>query len=751
MDSITSVPHHFPAHLPYGASRLQPSAKRSQKLTFAGKNEEEDLNPDDLEQIKLYVANSPLRMITLSVASKTTNPAVMRYLAQEFKRQFRNVDYPALPLVQVNLLQIAISKGNSNMVQTLLEEGADPRTCDKAGNDAFDWLEKKVNPKVPKKDRQAIEKMLNSRLQEVVQKPRVSGQTPASQWSLFPLWGKLFNSQAETPSPEQSFPHKPTVSEPMKQPPSSEPLPETSAQPSKSNKTANQPEIEQPDPEMVSTLQAREAELNQKLATMKDNYQKTQTLLKEARQKITEQETCLEASLAKNKKLSEQLAQTNQSKTALEFRLKQEVNRLDVERKNLQKRFASLEEKKSSGERLIKRKANELQAESERLRQEIQERDKQIQTLNSRLTVEALAQDKAKQDADVQLSVELEKQREAFRQTSERQLNRLRMTLKAEQQKALQAERKQLASLRNQLAKTSYDRETEKGRHQSSIALLESKRATEAAELLLKIQDLNQTLTQQSEESLAALESRLAPLQQTIQEIEEKNRILTSELANKNEQAEAQSSRHKTWAAKLLVANQQLMSQLSDEESKAEQHQQERDALWEQLNQSHQVNEDLASRFNAQGWHLNSLWQAWMGSGQALQNQSIQMMEQSRKFAEQTERLDEQHEQLRRQAQTIQQTQARKSVLAKAFQSLMEFSAWKSGVSQRKDSVSAFVMDEVLKTIEEADSLEEARQALRETARFREEQMQALSIRQQFERPAKPLGPQKLTRSKSFG
>jgi ankyrin repeat protein len=112
---------------------------------------------------------------------KTNNPEVVKLIATAVKETYKDIDYPVLTSTEATtILHSLVSSGQVDLVETLLEMGANPKKTDNRGRDAFYWA-KRLKSGISPQDSLALRNRMQTALSEDYSKPVVQQQSAPSQ------------------------------------------------------------------------------------------------------------------------------------------------------------------------------------------------------------------------------------------------------------------------------------------------------------------------------------------------------------------------------------------------------------------------------------------------------------------------------------------------------------------------------------------------------------------------------------------
>ncbi|WP_373531596.1 hypothetical protein [Vampirovibrio sp.] len=395
------------------AYQLSQQAKEPQSSV---QHSSEELDPDDLAQVKFYVRNVPIKLLAMDVSRKTGNPEVMRYLGQVFRQNYKNIDVPVFPSSGLTLLHVALNQDNPSLVQSLLDEGADPRVEDKNGQNAFERLAKR---NIPNRDRKVLEKKLTD---QVLRLSQPSPKT-TTLMSWLPNWFKaspmptlhelakpdpaLRNRQAE-PAFSESLPAAQKTA-PAKNPEQTHSNPPASPEPSTPEPPPIPPKTEIKVKVKKEEAKEQEAQAQQLLAVASQQLETLQGRLEGAQRTLSGQQAQRNETEQKNHRLKEQLTQANQAHQNTQAQAKLERHQAQLEKNRLEKKIAALEKQQGSTHRTLTAQLKQLKKQAEQHKSTLEQRTQELRTLKQRLKAEASHQEESQQALQAQIS-ELEKQ-----------------------------------------------------------------------------------------------------------------------------------------------------------------------------------------------------------------------------------------------------------------------------------------------------------------------------------------------------
>ncbi len=362
MPIISTYPTTHPQKSGAPTLARQPIKPPHQAVQFAGGNPLDTIDPNHLQHIKNLPAHLSLQQIAMSIAPKTSDPAVMQYLAQRFQQKFNNVDHPVNPVHQQTLLHIAVSAGRPKLVEALLNEGANPLTENKKGEDALDWAENKISRTASPADRQAIQQMLFKQVKALAkQQPIVKDETPTL--------AAAHSSHASAPAGPSSWLNNWGLGSLFAQQKEASQKPAADALPN---------EKQEAEPQALaapSVEPAAEESAQKELAQL----QQTQSLL--------------QSQLAEAKRNLKQLGETTQKAVHDKKQLKQEKKQLEAELQQLQAETASLENKLSHQQTGAAQAIKRLSKKEDSLRKRLEQKTEDLQKAEQKLEAILLTQD----------------------------------------------------------------------------------------------------------------------------------------------------------------------------------------------------------------------------------------------------------------------------------------------------------------------------------------------------------------------
>lgn len=363
-----------PTAYPARNANLSPKPPtRRQPIHFAGG---QDYDKNDLFSVKLIGYEKHPLLLAREVAPHTDNPEVMEYLVQELSKVKHPTNDPIFPMTKATLLQTAVGHGAPPVVETLLNQGADPLVVDNRDKNAFDWLEK-----TPAKQRTTIQNLLIRNLSERVKKAETPAPEQQENQGGWLSWFGRGNASTETSRAK--------------------------TQPVETSEVGIQTE---------PFVSEQESSLATELDQLKLSSKATQKLLDKTKHELSTQEAKVKDAQEKSRTLEKQLNPFKKGNSTLQSK----VGTLEAEKSQLQEQLneqtqlaQSLRESLDEQTGILKRENQTLQEKTTEQTQRAAELQVQLTALNETLQREKaeltrLSDKAAKQNSNNQKEVEKE-------------------------------------------------------------------------------------------------------------------------------------------------------------------------------------------------------------------------------------------------------------------------------------------------------------------------------------------------------